>query len=590
MTYAERSTTDRRRGSVSFAVSGCIHGTLLAWLAIASALSPREVRRSLYDQEIRPYEDRIVWYNLREKLPDIKPAPVAAAPARPRASRKFEQTLVSGPKDDAQTPQTIVSEAPPAELPEPLPLPNVLAEAAPPPPRLFTPPEEAPPVDAPPPVLPDAPPVEAKLSAPASPWEASTPRPQAKPFEPPPEKKTAADAPPREIPDAPQVAAAKPPATAVTLGASAIRPRPLPFQAPPPLVPPRTAAPLTLPEAPGAAAKSSAPATPLSAAPPRPGPRQFQGPPPLASAARRATLVLPDAPAPKPATPSASGALHIPRPFTPPAAKNGAKEPAPAIANAAPPVTNPQSSGTESLAIAGLDPSKFKEIPAPPPSHEAGFSGGPELHPEAGATASNEKATVVVPSLTAGGGVHDSLPTVVPAPEVSARSRLLAELRTPVTSHVPVPPGPNAPSAPRVSSAPDPRLEGRVIYTMAIQMPNVTSFSGSWMVWFAERIPEPGAPAVTVRPPVPRHKVDPAYIRSAVDQGVEGIIKLAGVIGKDGHVEQIEVLSGIDARLDQSAAEALGKWLFEPALRDGVPIDVDAVFEVPFRLAPKPSR
>jgi protein TonB len=71
--------------------------------------------------------------------------------------------------------------------------------------------------------------------------------------------------------------------------------------------------------------------------------------------------------------------------------------------------------------------------------------------------------------------------------------------------------------------------------------------------------------------------VDPAYIRSAVDDGIQGVVRLAAVIGKDGRVDQIEMLSGIDARLDQSAEEALGKWLFEPALRDGAPIAVDAV-------------
>jgi outer membrane biosynthesis protein TonB len=54
-------------------------------------------------------------------------------------------------------------------------------------------------------------------------------------------------------------------------------------------------------------------------------------------------------------------------------------------------------------------------------------------------------------------------------------------------------------------------------------------------------------------------------------------------------VDRIELLRGVDNRLDQSAVEALGKWLFEPAMRDGAPIEVDAVFEVPFRLAPKPS-
>jgi hypothetical protein len=36
--------------------------------------------------------------------------------------------------------------------------------------------------------------------------------------------------------------------------------------------------------------------------------------------------------------------------------------------------------------------------------------------------------------------------------------------------------------------------------------------------------------------------------------------------------------------------ESLAKWEFEPAVRDGEAVDVDAVFEIPFRLAPKLSK
>ena len=39
----------------------------------------------------------------------------------------------------------------------------------------------------------------------------------------------------------------------------------------------------------------------------------------------------------------------------------------------------------------------------------------------------------------------------------------------------------------------------------------------------------------------------------------------------------------------RTAEEALGKWLFQPAERNGVTVDVDAIFEIPFNLAPLPK-
>ena len=41
------------------------------------------------------------------------------------------------------------------------------------------------------------------------------------------------------------------------------------------------------------------------------------------------------------------------------------------------------------------------------------------------------------------------------------------------------------------------------------------------------------------------------------------------------------------ARNDQNAMTALRKWEFEPARRDGAPVDVDVVIEIPFRLKPR---
>jgi len=71
-----------------------------------------------------------------------------------------------------------------------------------------------------------------------------------------------------------------------------------------------------------------------------------------------------------------------------------------------------------------------------------------------------------------------------------------------------------------------------------------------------------------------------------VDDRVEGKVQLGAVIHTDGYVYGITVLRGVDPRLDNSATAALRKWEFEPARRDGVPVDVDVVIEIPFRLRP----
>jgi TonB family protein len=79
-------------------------------------------------------------------------------------------------------------------------------------------------------------------------------------------------------------------------------------------------------------------------------------------------------------------------------------------------------------------------------------------------------------------------------------------------------------------------------------------------------------------------------VPSAVEEKIEGIVRLSAVIRQDGSLGDIVVVRSLDSRLDFAAREALSKWIFEPAMRDGAPIDVDAVIEVPFRLAPPELR
>jgi periplasmic protein TonB len=277
--------------------------------------------------------------------------------------------------------------------------------------------------------------------------------------------------------------------------------------------------------------------------------KPFQPPPPRAAAT--GITQLPDAEA----VPTVRGAA--------PAGKN----------LTAPPPPDLPAVSTAHLAIVGLDPAKSPILPAAPPPRDAGFSAGPKPRPD-GASTDGEASGVLVPGVT----VRDG----------PSRNALLAAIR-PMGPPVPPAPPPNAgpPPSTRVTSAPDPSLEGRAVYTIAIQMPNITSHSGSWMVWYAER---QASGAGAMRAPSPLRKVDPKYVAAAAAEGVQGVVRLGAVIRKDGQVDNVQVLRRLDERLDRSAMEALAKWQFEPATRGGAPVDVDAVFEIPFRLAPKPLR
>ena len=120
---------------------------------------------------------------------------------------------------------------------------------------------------------------------------------------------------------------------------------------------------------------------------------------------------------------------------------------------------------------------------------------------------------------------------------------------------------------------------------MAIQMPNLTSYSGSWLMWYSDHTAKQTGLAA-IAPPEAHRKVDPKYVASAISDRVQGKIQLFCVIGKDGQVSSIEIVKGLDDRLNASAMEALGKWQFTPASREGEPVAVDVLVEIPFRLEP----
>jgi TonB family protein len=132
---------------------------------------------------------------------------------------------------------------------------------------------------------------------------------------------------------------------------------------------------------------------------------------------------------------------------------------------------------------------------------------------------------------------------------------------------------------------------GKRVYTMNVNMPNLNSATGSWIMNFSElHRGGAGGPHVTstdLSSPVVVKKVDPKYPPTMVAERVEGEVILYAVIGEDGSVGEIQVVRGVEDLLDENSKSALAQWKFRPATKSGEPVEVEVIAHIPFRIPPK---
>jgi TonB family protein len=107
----------------------------------------------------------------------------------------------------------------------------------------------------------------------------------------------------------------------------------------------------------------------------------------------------------------------------------------------------------------------------------------------------------------------------------------------------------------------------------------------------------PPKPATLLPPDTPRrirvggnvqalrliNQVRPVYPSSALNSGVEGTVSLQTIIGADGTVQAIRVLSSIDPDLTTAAVEAVKQWRYSPTLLNGVPVETLSNVDVQFK-------
>ncbi len=80
------------------------------------------------------------------------------------------------------------------------------------------------------------------------------------------------------------------------------------------------------------------------------------------------------------------------------------------------------------------------------------------------------------------------------------------------------------------------------------------------------------------------HQVKPTYPPLARQARIQGMVVLQAVIGKDGSIQNLKVVSG-HPMLAPAALEAVKQWRYKPYYLNGEPVEVDTTINVNFTLA-----
>jgi periplasmic protein TonB len=80
------------------------------------------------------------------------------------------------------------------------------------------------------------------------------------------------------------------------------------------------------------------------------------------------------------------------------------------------------------------------------------------------------------------------------------------------------------------------------------------------------------------------HRVNPVYPPDARHARIQGTVVMRAVIGKDGHLQELHVLTG-DAALAKAATDAVQQWRYKPYVLNGEPVEIETQITINFTLA-----
>jgi periplasmic protein TonB len=79
------------------------------------------------------------------------------------------------------------------------------------------------------------------------------------------------------------------------------------------------------------------------------------------------------------------------------------------------------------------------------------------------------------------------------------------------------------------------------------------------------------------------HRVEPEYPRTALMIHLAGTVQLRAIIGTDGSVRNVEMVSG-NPILAKAALDAVRQWRYQPTQLSGRPVEVETLITVRFEM------
>jgi len=122
-------------------------------------------------------------------------------------------------------------------------------------------------------------------------------------------------------------------------------------------------------------------------------------------------------------------------------------------------------------------------------------------------------------------------------------------------------------------------VTGHVTALTAVQLTDADFVPGDDLVSVVESAAKVGAATVAGRLLT---RPDPVYPLEAKQNRIWGAVIMHAIIGRDGHIRSLRLISAADPSLAVSAIAAVRRWTYQPYVLNGTPTEVDTTITVNF--------